>query len=254
MTSQIAAQLYTLRDFTKTPADIAKTFKRVKQIGYEAVQCSALGPIDASELAKILQGEGLACCATHVSLDRMEKEPQAVIEEHRLWNCRYAAIGGYFPQHEMSAVLWEDFAIRFNQIAARFAGSGLSLGYHNHSHELVKYSGHTALAILLNKLDSSVWMEIDTYWITHGGGDPAQWIQKCAGRIPCVHLKDMAISAKREQYMAEVGEGNLNFPAILAECKKAGTQWYIIEQDICYRDPFESLAISLKNLRELGVS
>ena len=48
--SQIAAQLYTLRDFTKTPADIASTMKKVKEIGYDAVQCSALGPIEASEL------------------------------------------------------------------------------------------------------------------------------------------------------------------------------------------------------------
>ena len=64
----IAAQLYTLRDFTKTPADIASTIKRVKQMGYDAVQCSALGPIDAKELAKIMQGEGITCVATHTPL------------------------------------------------------------------------------------------------------------------------------------------------------------------------------------------
>ena len=42
----IGAQLYTLREFTKTPADIAKTMARVKKMGYNGVQCSALGPID----------------------------------------------------------------------------------------------------------------------------------------------------------------------------------------------------------------
>ena len=69
MPSQIAAQLYTLREFTKTPADIASTLKRVRKIGYEAVQCSALGKIDPKELKNILDGEGLTCCATHTPLD-----------------------------------------------------------------------------------------------------------------------------------------------------------------------------------------
>ena len=31
---QIAVQLYTLRDFTETPADFAATMKRVREIGY----------------------------------------------------------------------------------------------------------------------------------------------------------------------------------------------------------------------------
>src|SRR5690349_2527704 len=123
--SQIAAQLYTLRDFTKTPADIAKTLKRVKQIGYDAVQSSALGPIDPKELAKILQGEGLTCCATHVGLDRLRDQTPAVIDEHRLWGCHFTAIGGYFPK-TVATLDWRDFAKNFNDVARKFAGSGVA--------------------------------------------------------------------------------------------------------------------------------
>jgi sugar phosphate isomerase/epimerase len=245
--------LYTLRDFTKTPADIAKTLGRVKKIGYDAVQSSALGPIEPKELAHILKQEGLTCCATHTSLDQMEKEPQVVIEEHQTIGCKYTAIGGYWEKGEATAETWSQFAARFSRIVKNFAGSGVAIGYHNHSHELVKYGRSTALDILIEKLDRSIWIEIDTYWITHGGGDPAQWIKRVAGRIPCVHLKDMGINAKREQFMAEVGEGNLNWTDILAACRSSGVQWYIVEQDTCYRDPFESLAISLKNLQSMGV-
>ena len=92
--SQIAAQLYTLRDFTKTPADIASTMKKVKEIGYDAVQCSALGPIEATELKKIVDGEGLTICATHTSYETMRDNPQLVIDDHNLWGCKHAAIGG----------------------------------------------------------------------------------------------------------------------------------------------------------------
>jgi sugar phosphate isomerase/epimerase len=244
--------MYTLRDFTKTPKDIATTLARVKKIGYDAVQVSALGKIDPAELAKILKNEGLTCCATHDSPERMRDETAAVIEEHNLWGCKYAAIGGFFPKNA-TAKDWPDFAKSYNAIAEKFRASPVRIGYHNHSHELARYDNKTALQTLLDTFSKDVWMEIDTYWIQHGGADPAAWIEKVTGRIPCVHLKDMAITPDREQQMAEVGEGNLNWPTILQSCKRAGVEWYIIEQDICQRDPFESLTISLRNLKGMGV-
>ena len=50
----LGAQMYTVREFAKTPADIAKSVKKVRAIGYEAIQVSGLGPIDDKELKKIL--------------------------------------------------------------------------------------------------------------------------------------------------------------------------------------------------------
>jgi sugar phosphate isomerase/epimerase len=252
MASKIGAQLYTHRDYTKTPADIAKTLARVKKMGYDAVQASALGKIDPAELARIFKNEGLTCAATHLGIEEMEKDPAKVIEEHQLWGCKLTAIGGFFPK-EATTQTWLDFAARYNAVAKKFAGSGLSIGYHNHSHELAHFDAKPALAILWEHLDPSIWMEVDVYWITHGGGDPAQWISRFARRIPAVHYKDMGIKLDRTQYMAEVGEGNLNWPRIIDACKSAGTEWYLVEQDICYRDPFDSLEISLKNLKAMGV-
>jgi sugar phosphate isomerase/epimerase len=250
--SSLAVQLYTLRDFTKTPRDIASTLARVKKMGYDAVQCSALGKIDPLELANILRGEGLTCCATHTPMDRLSDEINRVIDEHHLWGCKYIATGGFFPK-DPKAVDWKDFAGTYNKISENLEGTGISLGYHNHSHELARFGEKTGLQIMLDHFRSDIWMEIDTYWIQHGGGDPAEWISRFPGRVPCVHLKDMTINNDRVQLMAEVGEGNLNWPRILKACRDVGVKWYIIEQDICQRDPFESLAISLKNAREMGL-
>jgi sugar phosphate isomerase/epimerase len=250
--SQLAAQLYTVRDFTNTPADIATTMKKVKQLGYDAVQCSALGTIDAHELKRIVDGEGLTICATHTDYDRMRDEPQAVIDEHNLWGCKHAAIGG-LPQEYRNAEGYARFAKEASDVAKRLAEGGLTFSYHNHSFELEKFNGRTGLEILYQDSDPKYFnSELDTYWIQHGGGDPAAWIRELKGRAYIVHLKDMAMD-DRTQLFAEVGEGNLNWSAILDACKEADVEWYIVEQDTCQRDPFESLGISLRNLKGMGL-
>ena len=86
--SQVAAQLYTVRDFTKTPKDIAAALKRIRAIGYGAVQVSCIGPIADDELARILKGEGLVCCGTHEDGERLLADPQGFVEHLRKLDCR----------------------------------------------------------------------------------------------------------------------------------------------------------------------
>jgi sugar phosphate isomerase/epimerase len=248
----LAAQLYTLREFLKTPEDIARTLPKVAALGYRAVQLSALGPIDTGELKKILDSEGLTVCATHVGFDRLRNDLDGVVEEHRTLGCGYVAIGS-LPAEYRNAEGYPRFAREASQVARRMKERGLVFGYHNHSFELEKFDGRTALEILYSDSDPEVFTaEIDTYWIQHGGGDPAWWIRRMKGRSPVVHLKDMAVLGGKP-VMAEVGEGNLNWPASLAACKETGVEWYVVEQDVCQRDPFESLGISLRNLRQMGL-
>ena len=61
------------------------------------------------------------------------------------------------------------------------------------------------------------------------------------------------ISGKNETRMAPIGEGNMDWPAILAACKAAGVCWYAVEQDDCYRDPFDCLQSSYEFLSGQGL-
>ena len=251
--TRIAAQLYTLRDFLKTPEDIARTLSKVAALGYRAVQLSALGPIETSALKKILSDTGLTVCATHEDFPRLRDDLDAVVEEHQALGVQYVAIGA-IPNEYRNGEGYARFAREASEVARRMKERGLIFGYHNHSFELEKFDGRTALETLYAESDPDAFTaEIDTYWIQHGGGDPASWIRRVAGRSPLVHLKDMAV-VDGKPVMAEVGEGNLNWSAILDACKDAGVEWYIIEQDHCLRDPFESLGISLRNVQGMGLS
>lgn len=55
----IALQMYTLREFMKTPAALAETLRRVRAMGYECVQITPPAFTDASELAALLRSCGL---------------------------------------------------------------------------------------------------------------------------------------------------------------------------------------------------
>ncbi|HQC53792.1 MAG TPA: sugar phosphate isomerase/epimerase [Lentisphaeria bacterium] len=246
----IAAQLYTLREFCKTPADIATSCYRVKKMGYDGVQLSGIGAIEPTEMRKILDGEGLLCAATHRSLDQMENAAEALIEEHHILDCKYTAIGGFSPKEDWTRAGWGAFVTRYNALAAKFADAGLRIGYHNHSHEFAPAEGIRPLDLLINTLDERVWIEIDTYWVAHGGGDPAAYIERVAGRIPCVHFKDMTITPQRTHKMCEIGDGNLNWPRIVQACRYAGVIWHIVERDSGDMDAFDSLQRSLDNMRE----
>jgi len=249
---KVAATLYTVRAFTQTSADIAQTLRRVKAIGYNFVQLSALGPIAPAELKRLLDDTGMGVCATHVPFERLQNDLPALIDEHHLWGCRHVGLGS-LPAEYRSREGYARFAREGSLLARKLAEAGLTFSYHNHFWELEKYAGRRGLDILFEDSDPAVFFaEIDTYWIQYGGGDPAAWIRKMKGREPLVHFKDMGVSGDKP-VMAEVGEGNLNWPAIVAACQDCGVEWCIVEQDWCARDPFESLAISLQNLKAMGL-
>jgi len=249
----VGAQLFTLREYTKTIEDIAVTLKKVQEIGYTAVQISAFGPVDPKEVANLVNDLGVNVAATHVGWPRFLNELDAVIEEHKLWGCTHAAIGG-LPGEYRGADGVKRFLDELTPVAEKLAAEGMDFSYHNHNHELALCGDRTWLAALYEDSDPAVLKaEIDTYWIQAGGGDPALWIRKCGGREPLVHLKDMCVTEEREQRFAEIGEGNLNWPAILEACEAGDAEYLLVEQDNCYgRDPFESLAISYRNLKAMG--
>lgn len=251
----IGAQLYTCRQYMQTIDDIAKTLKKIADIGYTAVQLSAIGPVDPKELAKVVSDLGLTVAATHEPWDKFQNNIDELIAEHKIWNCTHPAVGG-LSENYRSADGVKQFLDELAPVAEALAAEGMDFSYHNHSHELVRYGEKTWLEMLYEQGDpKQLKAEIDTYWIQHGGGDPVAWIKKCAGREPILHLKDMKITVDRKQLYAEIGQGNLNWPAILQAAEQGGVEYYLVEQDDCYdRDPIDSLEISYRYLKEMGLS
>ena len=250
----IGAQMYTVRDFCKTTDELAETLARIADIGYREVQVSGTCPFEPEWLAEQLSKNGLACVVTHTNPDRIADEPDAVAADHRVFGCGIVGSGcapggfaGGFPDYEA-------FRERCLPAARRLRELGITLSYHNHHFEFARYDGRLLIEhMAADFAPEELAFTLDTYWAQYGGCDPTKIIRQLAGRVPCVHLKDFAIVG-REQRMAVVGEGNLDFDAILAACESSGSRHLLVEQDNCYgEDPFACLARSYRFLQAQGL-
>lgn len=245
---QLAAQLYTLRDFIKTPEDIAKTLPKVKAIGYDAVQISGMGPIAEEELVKIAADCGLVICATHEPGKKIFEETGAVIERLNKLNCHCTAYPFPHIMPECKAGVL-DFAAKLNEAALKMQAAGIKLCYHNHAIEFERFDGELMLD-LIYKNAPALQAEIDTFWIQAGGNDPVEWIKRFPGRQPLLHLKEYGIR-KNERKMFAIGDGNLNWQEIIAAGKACDVEYFIVEQDDCNGvDPFEELRRSYDFIAE----
>jgi sugar phosphate isomerase/epimerase len=249
--SQVAIQLYTLRDFCKTAADLAVTLKKVREIGYAAVQISGVGPIPESEIVTLCKAEGLTICATHEHGPTILDEPEKVIARLQALGTRLTAypypsgIDFDNPEHINTLIKKLDAA------GAKFRAAGLKLGYHNHANEFYRAAGGPALLerVFAETSPENVVAELDTFWVQRGGGDVVDWVRRLKGRQPFIHLKDYKVSASGEPSFCEIGAGTLPFRRIIAEAEAGGCEWFIVEQDSCPGDPFVSIKQSLDYIK-----
>ncbi|OQW94748.1 MAG: hypothetical protein BWK77_08705 [Verrucomicrobia bacterium A1] len=251
--NQVACQLYTVREHLQTPNDIAASLKKVRAIGYEAVELSGLGNIETAELAQILSGEGLVCCAAHESSKALFSDPQAVVERCRLLNCHIAVFpwpGNHPPFDTLADV--QEFAKYLNTAGHILHESGITFCYHNHHMEFRRVERRLVMDVLFDETDPRyVKAELDTHWVQYGGGNPGEWCRKLHERLAILHMKDYGIDAENGVVFEEVGNGNLDWPDIIASAQDCGCQWFVVEQDRCPGDPFESLQKSFKFVRRM---
>jgi len=248
---KVGVQLYTLRDFTKTAKETAETLRKVKEMGYNYVQVSAVDePKDVKELKKLLDDNGLIAVSTHTGYEAIVKETDKVIEEHKILGCEAIVCPG-LPMELHNKEGYIKVGRDFSKVIGKIKENGLILAYHNHGIEFERYEGKIGLEILMENCPE-LEAEIDTYWVQYGGGDPAYWIERFKNRVSEIHLKDMGI-IKNKQVMPPIGEGNLNWERITEACNKAKVKYCLVEMDTPTIEPFEALRVSLENLKRLGL-
>jgi len=249
---QVGLQIFTIREHLETDADIADAMKKLRDIGYRAVETYSFGEIDNSRIKQILDDSGLACCGIHYSADTVTNDTDKVIEDLNILETQCAVISSSIEHIESpDTKLIAELTAKFNTSGRRIKDAGKTLVYHNHSDEFKRIDGKLVLDMILENTDpENLKMQIDTHWVQHGGGDSAKWCKKLNGRLASLHLKDYGITGHREKTFDEIGYGNLDFKDIVTAGDNNGAQWYIVEQDICRGDSLESVKKSFDYIKQ----
>lgn len=239
----IGLQLYTLRK--PFAADPLGTLSRIRETGYDAVEFAAPLGSDFAGFAARMRDIGLDCPSAHVGLADMAERPDDVLAMAQTLGCRYLVMPYVLPDQRD----WTTVISTLGAFAKRARAEGLRVAYHHHDFEFETADGARPFDRLVAETDPAfVDFELDVYWLKKGGEDPKAVIERLAGRVKLVHLKD----ATPDGGMTDVGAGILDFAALIQAADVAGAEHYFVEHDFPPAPWWPSVEASLAHLRTLG--
>lgn len=248
--------LFSLRTKIRTEADFLTTALKLKQMGCDYLQYSG-GPYDADAIARVAAASGMPVVLTHVPMDRILGDTEALMEEHARFGCQNIGLGAMPPSVIMDGALCRETVEKLNRAGETMQKNGFRFFYHHHHFELYKHDGQTVLDYMIGHAPH-IHFTLDTYWLQYGGADIVDTVEKLHGRIGCVHLKDYRIEGRQTDtqttftpVFAPVGDGTLPFGRIIEAMRAAGTEYFLVEQDNAadLPDPFAQVERSIRYLK-----
>jgi sugar phosphate isomerase/epimerase len=225
--------------------------RRVGGVGFVGVEVAGLHGLTAQQFAALATDAHLVVSSAHVSAISPDGL-NAALDDLQDIGCDVVVLGFLPPDRLADLDAIQRSADELNAANEIARSRGVSLGYHNHWWEFsTMVGGQSAWSALFERLEPSVFAEIDIYWATFGGADPRQVIAELGDRLRLLHVKDGPCDAA-ESPMVAVGSGTLDIPAILTSAPTA--KWHIVELDQCATDMSVAVADSYRYLVDSGLS
>ncbi|HIE0126326.1 sugar phosphate isomerase/epimerase family protein [Stenotrophomonas maltophilia] len=244
----IAVQMYSLRD----AGSLEQQLKIVHDAGVHAVETVGTQNTSAAELKQLLDRYSIKAISSHVPLAELRSNLDGVVTFNRSIG-NTTLVVPYLDKKDRpsDAAGWTALGQELGRIAKQVRGKGMRLAYHNHDFELADVDGRTGLELLFAAAGPDLQTELDLAWVARAGLDPAVMLGKFRGHVFAVHAKDNAPKGQAEDEggFAAVGQGVLDWNAILPAAAAAGVHWYIMEHDQP-RDPAKVIQTGADYLRE----
>jgi len=233
--------------------DFWGTMQKVADIGYKGIEgAEQLLEGDVSANLRRFHEMGLQVLTTSASREGLRDHLDRVIANAKALKSSRVTV--WWGPCDSKQELLKDAEL-YNVAGAKLAAEGLKLCYHNHDHEFrTTFNGLCALDVLAEYTDpTNVYFELDIAWITFGGADPVHVLNKMAGRVPAIHVKDLHSLSERNQFTS-VGTGVVNVKESIQTAMETGVVWMTVEQDTLRNlTAFETITVSYLNLKEAGL-
>lgn len=230
--------LFSIKNLLKTEESFLETVKVLKEMGYSYLQYSGM-PFDAEMVKRVSEATGMPFVLTHVPMDRILNDTDALAREHLSFGCKNIGLGAMPYASLIDRDTCYETVAALDRAGERMEAFGCKFFYHHHHMEFYRHDGETIFDYIL-KNAPHINFTLDTYWLQYGGVDLCDTIDRLNGRIACVHLKDYMIVPKKvkegekpgfEPRFAPVGDGTINMKAAVEHARAAGAEYFLVEQD-----------------------
>ncbi|HEV2444668.1 MAG TPA: sugar phosphate isomerase/epimerase, partial [Candidatus Sulfopaludibacter sp.] len=232
----IGVQLYTVRNIL--PQKPAETLAAIKAIGYREIEATYAG---LDRIWPAVAESGLKPASIHLDNTLMnpgkEDDLARAIDQVKKWGFAYAVFP-YLPPAERGGLeKIRELTDKLNRAGETCNAAGIRFCYHNHAFEFEPMQGTTGFQVMIDHLDPKLCgFELDCFWVSVAGHDPAELLGTLSGRVPLVHLKDkpagfpvMYKESVDRATFKEVGNGSIDWPAVLRAAASAGVEHYFVE-------------------------
>jgi sugar phosphate isomerase/epimerase len=248
----LAVQLYSLRDAATD--DLPDVLEQVARAGFLGVEYASLHDQAPADVRRWASDLGLEGVAIHRRLPP-GAEGERVLDEAAELGVGTVIVPWVEPARFATDEAIAALAGELTDAVALAASRGIRLGYHNHEFEPAPRdaSGATGLDRLFELAGPDLLAEVDIYWATVGGQDPAALIRRLGSRVRLIHVKDgPADPADRDAPQVAVGAGRVDIAGAIAAASAA--EWHVVELDLCATDMVEALRSSVRYLVGHGLS
>jgi sugar phosphate isomerase/epimerase len=230
--------------------DWKSALKETVKYGYSEIEIGRFMGESAKSFLSFCNETGIKPVAGGTVFTKDIDELNRSLDELNALDLRYAII--YWPWFGGGPFKLDDCKVSaemLNRIGEECKKHELVLCWHNHNKEFAAMEEGLPIDYLMNNTDKDlVKCELDIYWTQKGGADPVKILKKYKGRVPILHVKDMA--AGKEQDFACPGSGIIDFPSVFSEAADQGIEHYFVERDNAINglECLKSSADYLKNI------
>lgn len=249
---KIGLQMLSLR--SEAEIDFIGTLKKVKEIGYEAIEFAGFYQTPSVKLKAALEETGLDAFSAHVPLNfdnqkKMENDLKKEAEYAAEIGVKYIMIPWFpLPTKPIEADV-EQYVQIVGKCSAVVREAGLQFGFHHQDGEFKEMDDNLFIDEVLKRVPpNEMAMEFNLGWMNYAGADIRSYLSKYCSRVPAVHFHDY----KEEHVDTEVGEGVVGYDELLPYVSDLGIPYIIADQSRFEIPPLESVKKSLAFFQKAG--
>jgi sugar phosphate isomerase/epimerase len=252
----LGLQMYSLRFHTQSNA--MDRIDKARELGFRAIEGGAPMRMPVGEFLKGLEQRGIKLVSTGSSYDRLKSDPDSQVAQAKALGAKYVMCSWItHPKGKFSEKEAREAAAVFNAAGEKYRKEGITFTYHCHGYEFQPFGDGTLFDLIVKETKPEfVSFEIDVFWAAQGGADPAKLIEKHGSRFKLMHVKDLrkgaainSTGAAPDEDSVAIGQGSIDWRAVLKAAQKAGVEYYFIEDEA--KNAVEQIPQSLKYLETL---